>query len=63
MIITNVSGGGGLKFYLRGSALGSIGDNVQTNVIITVIGYVKVSETQTSPFCFFSSVTQRLYDR
>ena len=52
-----------LTFYLRGSALGSTGDNVQPNVVMTVNGYVQISPTQKSPFNLQTSVTQRLYDR
>lgn len=64
VIVTNVStGGSGLTFYLRGSDLGSTGDNVQPNVVITVTGYVQISPTQKSPFNLQTSVTQRLYDR
>lgn len=64
VIITNVAGtGSGLKFYLRGSTLGNLGDNIQPNVVITVTGYIKISETQKTPFSVQTSVTQRLYDR
>ena len=64
VIITNVtSGGSGLTFYLRGSSLGSTGDNTQPNVVITVTGYVQITPTQKSPFYIQTSVTQRLYDR
>lgn len=64
VVISNVAGtGSGLEFYLRGSALGSTGDNIQPNVVITITGYVRISETQTSPFSLQTSVTQRLYDR
>jgi prepilin-type N-terminal cleavage/methylation domain-containing protein len=64
VIITNAaSTGSGLQFYLRGSSLGSTGDNTQPNVVITINGYVKISETQKSPFTIQTSVTQRLYDR
>lgn len=64
VVITNAaSTGSGLAFYLRGSTLGNNGDNVQPNVVITVTGYVKLSETQKSPFTLQTSVTQRLYDR
>jgi hypothetical protein len=64
VIVTNVAGtGSGLKFYLRGSTLGNLGDNIQPNVVITVTGYIKISETQKTPFSVQTSVTQRLYDR
>jgi len=64
VVITNVSAGtGGLTFYLRGSSLGSTGDNTQPNVVITVTGYVQTSPTQTAQFALQTSATQRLYDR
>ena len=64
VIITNVNtSGSGLEFYLRGSTLGSDGDNVQPNVVITVTGYVNVTDTQKSQFALQTSATQRLYDR
>lgn len=64
VIITNVNtSGSGLEFYLRGSTLGSAGDNVQPNVVITVTGYVAISDTQKSQFALQTSATQRLYDR
>jgi prepilin-type N-terminal cleavage/methylation domain-containing protein len=64
VIITNVSSGNsGLTFYLRGSDLGSTGDNVQPNVVITVTGYVQVTELQRTQFSLQTSATQRLYDR
>ncbi|HEV8677654.1 MAG TPA: type II secretion system protein [Candidatus Paceibacterota bacterium] len=63
VIITNASTGTGLTFYLRGSTLGNLGDNVQPNVVITVTGYIQISATQKTPFALQTSVTQRLYDR
>ncbi len=64
VVITNVtSGSGGLLFYLRGSALGSTGDNTQPNVVITITGYVQVNPTQKANFALQTSATQRLYDR
>ena len=64
VIVSNVStGGSGLTFYLRGSDLGSTGDNDQPNVVITVTGYVQITPTQKTPFYIQTSVTQRLYDR
>jgi prepilin-type N-terminal cleavage/methylation domain-containing protein len=63
VVVTNVSGTGGLTFYLRGSALGSSGDNAQPNVVITITGYVQVNPTQKANFALQTSATQRLYDR
>jgi len=48
-------------FYVRGAPIGSA-DDTQSNVVITLSGTVKVSETQTSDFNLQTSVTQRLYD-
>ncbi len=64
VVITNVNTStGGLTFYLRGSALGSTGDNSQPNVVITITGYVQVNPTQKANFALQTSATQRLYDR
>ena len=64
VIITNAaSTGSGLEFYLRGSSLGTSGDDSQPNVIITLTGYVQLTATQKTPFSLQTSVTQRLYDR
>lgn len=52
-----------LTFYLRGSDLGSTGDNTQPNVVIALTGYVQVTPTTKSQFTLQTSITQRLYDR
>jgi len=63
MITNAASTGSGLEFYLRGSSLGTSGDDSQPNVIITLTGYVQLTATQKTPFSLQTSVTQRLYDR
>ena len=52
-----------MTFYVLGSELGSAGDTLQPEVIVTLHGYVQVTETQKTAFDVQTSITERLYDQ
>jgi len=65
VVITGVSGcalNTPCLFYLVGAPSGAA-DKAQPKLTITLYGYVQVSNTQTTPVKFQTTVTQRLYDQ